>query len=96
MGGLRRCGWRGKFLQGFGEGVAVAGREGDAAEGGEGWGNVGGRDGLEVLAGLDAEAHQQDGDVLIVVVGHAVAGAIGARFSEGCAVQEPVRFWQDE
>jgi len=59
----------GRFLQGFGEDVAVAGGEGDAAEGGEGWGNVGGRDGLEVLAGLDAEAHQQDGDVLIVVVG---------------------------
>src|SRR5689334_16214650 len=40
------------FLQGFGEEVAVAGREGDAAEGGECWSDVGGRNGLEVLAGL--------------------------------------------
>ena len=56
------------FFKGFGEDVAVAGGEGDAAEGGEGWGDVGGRDGLEVLAGLDAEAHQQDGDMLIVIV----------------------------
>ncbi len=76
--------------------MAVAGGEGDSAEGGEGWGDVGGGDGLEVLAGLDAEANQEDGDVLIVVVGDAVARAVGARFSEGSAVQEPVRFWQDE
>ena len=58
----------GGFLQGFGEGVAVAGGESDAAESGKGWGDVGGGDGLEVLAGLDAEAHQDDGDMLIVVV----------------------------
>ncbi len=76
--------------------MAVAGGEGDAAEGGEGWGDVGGRDGLEVLAGLDAEAHQEDGDMLIVVVGDAVAGAVGAGLSEGSAVEEPVGLWQDE
>jgi len=84
------------FFQGFGEDVAVAGGEGDAAQGGEGWGDVGGGDGLEVLAGLDAEAHQEDGDVLVVVVGDAMAGAVGARLSEGRAVEEPVGFWQDE
>jgi len=55
--------------EGFGEDVAVAGGEGDAAEGGEGWGDIGGRDGLEVLARLDAEAHQQDGNMLVVVYG---------------------------
>src|SRR5260370_868659 len=85
-----------RFFQGLGEDVAVAGGEGDAAEGGEGWGDVGGGDGLEVLAGLDAEAHQEDGDVLIVVVGHAVSGAVGARFSERSAVEKPVGLWQDE
>ena len=76
----------GRFLQGFGEDVAVAGGEGDAAEGGEGWGDVGGRDGLEVLAGLDAEAHQENGDVLVVIVGDAVAGAVGTRLSRGSPV----------
>src|SRR5690348_11835050 len=76
--------------------MAVAGGEGDAAEGGEGWSNVGGGDGLEVLAGLDAEAHQQNGDVLIVVVRHAVAGAVGARLPDGSAVQEPIRLRQNE
>ncbi len=76
--------------------MAVAGSEGDAAEGGEGGGDVCGRYGLEVLAGLDAEAHQQNGDMLIVVVGNAVAGAVGARLPDGSAVQEPVRFRQDE
>ena len=66
-----RRGWasRGWLQQGFCEDVAVARGEGDATEGGEGWGNVSGGDGLEILAGLDAKAHQQDGDVLIVVVG---------------------------
>src|SRR5258708_1715326 len=89
-GGLRWGAGVGWFLQGFGEDVAVAGGEGDAAEGGEGWGDVGRRDELEVLAGLDAEAHQENGDVLIVVVGDAVAGAVGTRLSWGSAVQEPV------
>ncbi len=84
------------FLEGFGEGVAVAGGEGDAAEGGESWCDVGGRDGLKILAWLDAEAHQENGDVLIIVVRHAVAGAVGARLSGRGAVQEPVRFWEDE
>jgi len=72
---------RGGFFQGFREDVAVAGGKGDSAEGGEGWRDVGGRDGLEVLAGLDAEAHQQNWHVLIVVVGRAVRGAVltGAR-----------------
>src|SRR5258708_14304543 len=95
----RRLCWSGRrcrSLTGFGEDVAVAGGEGDSAEGGEGWGDVGGGDGLEVLAGLDTEAHQQDGDVLIVVVGHAVAGAVGALLSGWRAVQEPIGFWQDE
>ncbi len=67
--GLWICSWYGLasrsllggMQEGFGEDVAVAGGEGDAAEGGEGWGDIGGRDGLEVLAGLDAEAHQQFG-----------------------------------
>src|ERR1700722_6693386 len=86
----------GGLLQGVGEDVAVAGGEGDSAEGGEGWGDIGGGDGLEVLAGLDAEAHQEDGDVLIVVVGDAVACAVGARLSEGGAVEEPVGLWKDE
>ncbi len=76
--------------------MAVAGGEGDAAEGGEGWRDVGGRDGLKVLAWLDAEAHQEDGDVLIVVVGDAVAGAVGARLAERRAVEEPVGLWEDE
>ena len=76
--------------------MAVAGGESDSAEGGEGWSDVSGRDGLEVLAGLDAETHQEDGDVLVVVVGDPVAGAVGARLSEGRAIQEPVRFRQDE
>lgn len=76
--------------------MAIAGGEGDAAEGGERWGDVGGRDGLKVLAGLDAEAHQQDGDVLVVVVGDAVAGAVRARLSDGCAIEEPVGLWEDE
>jgi len=76
--------------EGFCEDAAVAGGESDAAEGGEGWGDVGRRDGLEVLAGLDAETHQQDGDMLVVVVGDAMAGAVGARLSGGSAVQEPV------
>src|ERR1700674_3018708 len=86
----------GRFLQGFGEDVAVAGGEGDSAEGGERWGDIGGCDGLKILAGLDAETHQQNGDMLIVVVGHAVAGAVGARLSEWSAVHEPVGLWQDE
>ncbi len=72
--GLWICSWYGLasrsllggMQEGFGEDVAVAGGEGDAAEGGEGWGDIGGRDGLEVLAGLDAEAHQQDGNMLVV------------------------------
>lgn len=76
--------------------MAVAGGEGDATEGGEGWGDVGGRDGLEVLAGLDAEAHQQNRDVLIVIVGRDVAGAERARLSQWSSVHEPVRFRQDE
>ncbi len=84
------------FFKGFGEDVAVAGGEGDAAEGGEGWGDVGGRDGLEVLAGLDAEAHQQNGDALVIDVRDAVAGAVGARLAERRAVEEPVGLWKDE
>jgi len=32
----------GGMQEGFGEDVAVAGGEGDAAEGGEGWGDIGG------------------------------------------------------
>ena len=48
------------------------------------------------MAGLDAEAHEQDGDVLVVVVRHAVIGAVGARLSKGSAAQEPVGLWQDE
>src|SRR5437773_11688323 len=70
--------------------MAVAGSEGNAAEGGEGWSNVGGCNRLEVLAGLDVKAHQQNGNMLIVVVGHAVAGAVRARLSHGAATQEPV------
>lgn len=61
--------------------MAVEGGEGDSAEGGEGWGDVGGRDGLEVLAGLDAEAHQEHRYTLIVRVGRAVGGAVLARSS---------------
>src|SRR5207249_4689723 len=76
--------------------VRGAGREGNAAEGGEGWSNVGGCNRLEVLAGLDVKAHQQNGNMLIVVLGHAVAGAVRARLSNGSAIQEPVRFRQDE
>ncbi len=96
MGWLRGCAFCRRFLQGFGEDVAVAGSESDAAEGGESWSDIGGRDGLEILAGLDAEAHQQNRDVLIVVVGHAVAGAVGARLSRRGGIEKPVRFWQDE
>src|SRR5258708_6654997 len=88
----RRC----RSLKGFGEDVAVAGGEGDAAEGGEGWGDVGGGGGLEGLAGVDGGAHQEGRNVLIIVVGHAVAGAVGTLLSDWCVVQEPVRFWQDE
>src|SRR2546427_8087538 len=38
-----------------------SGGEGNAAQGGEGCSDVGGRDRLEVLARLDAEAHKQNG-----------------------------------
>ena len=96
---MRRLTWGAGIsglLQGFGKDVAVVGEEGDAAEGGEGCGDVGGRNGLEVLAGLDAEAHQQDGDVLVVVVRDAVAGAVGALLSEGRAVEKPVGLWKNE
>src|SRR6267154_6810736 len=86
---------RGGFLQGFAEDVAVAGGQGDAAEGGEGWSNVGRGDGLKVLPGLDAEAHQQNGDVLIVVVRLAVTGAVGTPRSQRSSVHQPVGFWQD-
>src|SRR5437660_12923204 len=95
----RRSWWRGegsRFHEGFGEDVAVAGSEGDAAESGERGGDVGGRDGLEVLAGLDPEAHQQNGDVLVIIVGDAVTGAVRARLSGRSAVKEPVGLWQDE
>jgi len=84
------------FLQGVGEDVAVAGGERDAAEGGESWSDVGGCDRLEVLAGLDAEAHQQNGNVLVIVVGDAVPRAVGARLSRGSGIEEPVRLGQDE
>jgi len=76
--------------------MAVAGGESDSTEGGEGGSDVGGRDGLEVLTGLDAEAHQKNGDVLIVIVGDAVARAVRALLPDGRAVQEPVGLWQDE
>ena len=75
--------------------MAVTGGERDAAKGGEGWSDVRGRNGLEILAGLDAEAHQQDGDVLIIVVGDPVTGRVGALLSGGSAVEELVGFWQD-
>ena len=76
--------------------MAVAGRKSDAAKGGERGSDVDGRDGLEVLARLDAEAHQQNGDVLVIIVGNAVTGAVRARLSGRSAVKEPVGLWQDE
>ena len=68
----------GGSLQGFGEDMAVARGKRDSAEGSECGRDVGGRYGLKVLAGLDAEAHEKNGDVLIVVVRCAVTGAVGA------------------
>src|SRR5437899_542841 len=84
------------LLEGFGEDVAVAGSEGDSAEGGERGSDIGGSDGLEILAGLNAKAHQQNGNVLIVVVGDTVTGSVGTRFSRGCAVHQPIGLWNDE
>src|SRR2546429_7933040 len=76
--------------------MAVAGSEGNAAEGGEGWSNVGGCNRLEVLAGLDVKAHQENGNMLIVVVGDAVGGGVRARLFNGSGIQEPVPVRQDE
>src|SRR5690242_8729741 len=76
--------------------MAVAGGEGDAAKGGERGSDVGGSDGLKVFAGLDAVAHEKHGHMLVVIVGRAVAGAVGAGFSCRSAVHEPVRFRNDE
>src|SRR6266513_5151639 len=87
---------RGGFLQGFAEDVAVAGGQGDSTERGEGWSDVGRGDGLKVLPGLDTEAHEQNRDVLIIVVRLAVAGAVGTPRSQRSAVHQPVGFWQDE
>src|SRR6266480_137098 len=96
QGGFWAGSGRGGFLQGFREDVAVAGGQGDSAERGEGWSDVGRGDGLKVLPGLDAEAHEQNRDVLIIVVRLAVAGAVGTPRSQRSAVHQPVGFWQDE
>src|SRR2546430_17707796 len=57
--GLRLGAARGWFLQRFSEDPAVAGGQRDSAEGREGWGDVGRRDGLKVLAGLDARSEER-------------------------------------
>src|SRR5213596_2336874 len=92
----RGAGPSSRLPEGFGEDVAVAGGQGDAAKGGEGGGDVRGSDGLKILAGLNAETHQQNGYVLVVVVGHAVAGAVRARFPGWSAVHKPVGLRDDE
>ena len=76
--------------------MAVAGGERDAAKGGEGRGDVGGSDGLEIFARLNAKAHENDGDVLIVIIRNAVTGSVGAWLACRSAVHEPVRFWHDK
>ena len=76
--------------------MAVAGSEGDAAKGGEGRSDVSGSDGLKIFTGLNAIAHQKNRDVLVVIIGRAVASAVGAGFSQGRAVHEPVGLGNDE
>lgn len=58
--------------------MAVARGERDAAEGGESWRDVSRSDELKIFARLNAKAHENDGDVLIVIIRNAVAGSIGA------------------
>jgi len=55
------------------------------------WGDVGGRNGLEIgRAGCRSPSAGRD--VLVVVVGDAVAGAVGAGLPRGVPVEEPVGF----
>src|SRR5215467_7721739 len=84
------------FLQGFGEDVAVARGERDAAESSERRSDIGWSDGLKIFAGLNAKAHQKNGDMLIVIVGHAVAGAVRALLPRWSAIQEPVGLRKDK
>jgi len=76
--------------------VAVTGSEGDAAQGRERGCDVGRGDGLKIFAGLNAKAHQQDGNVLVVVVRGAVTRSEGARTTRRGPVQQPVRLRHDE
>ena len=76
--------------------MTVAGGQSNAAESSERWRDIGGSDGLEVFAGLNAETHEQDRNALIVVVRRAVAGAVGPRFSSGRAIVQPVGFGKQE
>ena len=82
--------------QGFVEDVAVAGGEGDAAEGRESRGDVSGSDFAEEFAVVDPETRKNDRDVLVVEIGSFMTGAIGTRFAGGSAVGEPIRFGGDE
>src|SRR5580704_7271647 len=85
-----RCGRLG--CERFRENVTVSGSQCNAAESSECGGDVGGSDFAKILARLDAVAHQENWDVLIVVVGRAVTSTSGGLTVLGRAVDEPVGF----
>src|SRR5579859_32259 len=84
------------FEQGVGQDVSVPGGQSDAAERRQRGSYVCRGCFVEILAMLDSESHEQDGYVLIVVIGSAVTCPVGSRFSWGRAIHQPVWLRNDE
>src|SRR5580704_3548480 len=94
MLGRRRCsrtrGRSGLRRERFGQYMPVARCERHAAKSGQRRRNVGRSDFAEIFSGLNAETHQKNGHVLVVVVRAAVAGAGGIRIWRLRSLDEPV------
>src|SRR5438477_12900190 len=72
------CG--GGLFQRFGKHAPIASGQRDSTQRRQCWSDVGRRDASEIFTVLDASAHQQNRNVLIIIVGRPVTGAIGALF----------------
>src|SRR4029077_21067920 len=84
------------FSQRFVQDSPIAGSQGNPGERAKRGSDIGGGGGREVFARLNSVTHQQDGHVLVIVVGSAVTGRIAAGFAGGGAIEEPVGFGHDE
>src|ERR1700692_2198750 len=76
--------------------MAIAWGERDTAKRSECRRDVSRGDFAVVFARLDAEAHQENRHVLVIVIRRTVARTVGPRFSRGRAVHQPVRLRDDK